>query len=107
MRIITNINKSFANIFKLTTIGVSVWGISVSSTLAKKGVEDCKSEIERIDAKRFETFTKNDPNEGLYSTVKYWTSAYREVQDSVKNESKIQRAYFEGVQNAKNNINKK
>lgn len=66
-----------------------------------KSVDDLKKEIAQKDPKRYDSLMSDGVSRYSY---KEWLHEAQKVNDSLKTESKIRRAYFEGAQMVRDSI---
>ena len=100
------INKNIRNILGVSMLGICTWGIVKSRSIANQEIQIYKTEIKKHNPQKFESLLNNEKEKVPTTRVEYWRSAYESMQDSIKKEGIIRKAYFEGAQMVRDSINR-
>ena len=83
-----------------TILGVSAYNIVTDSATFKENHN--KTEIREKDSVRYNRLI----NDGKWHNGKYWELEAKKMNDSIKTDSLIKKAYFEGMQAVRDSISK-
>ena len=97
-------SRNFGNILATSVVLASGAGIAGVSRLAKSDMEYFKSEIQAKDPERYIRTLEGDNSISRISGVQYWGEAYNRMQDSLRTDSIVKKAYFEGAQMVRDSI---